>query len=163
MEKRACSALGTWGAHPPLALPQPLPLAHLGSPLVIFINQLVHLFSFLFTLSFLTPSSFGEPFPPLEQGVCELDRVGLQGLGRARLTTGRKRVQRSQRVQEEPEVLVADTMDVPEGNGNPLGMDSVELGKLDRLVKEMLQTATNRDKGLFHHQCRTTTLRSSWE
>ncbi|CAA7035430.1 unnamed protein product [Microthlaspi erraticum] len=42
-------------------------------------------------------------------------------LGRARLTTGRKRVQRSQRVQEEPEVLVADTMDVPEGNGNPLG------------------------------------------
>ncbi|CAA7041473.1 unnamed protein product [Microthlaspi erraticum] len=33
----------------------------------------------------------------------------------------RKRVQRSQRVQEEPEVLVADTMDVPEGNGNPLG------------------------------------------
>ncbi|CAA7017833.1 unnamed protein product [Microthlaspi erraticum] len=26
-----CSALGTWGAHPPLALPQPLPLAHLGS------------------------------------------------------------------------------------------------------------------------------------
>ncbi|CAA7033677.1 unnamed protein product [Microthlaspi erraticum] len=84
-------------------------------------------------------------------------------LGRARLTTGRKRVQRSQRVQEEPEVLVADTMDVPEGNGNPLGMDSVELGKLDRLVKEMLQTATNRDKGLFHHQCRTTTLRSSWE
>ncbi|CAA7039464.1 unnamed protein product [Microthlaspi erraticum] len=29
--------------------------------------------------------------------------------------------QRSQRVQEEPEVLVADTMDVPEGNGNPLG------------------------------------------
>ncbi|CAA7049311.1 unnamed protein product [Microthlaspi erraticum] len=42
-------------------------------------------------------------------------------------------------------------------------MDSVELGKLDRLVKEMLQTATNRDKGLFHHQCRTTTLRSSWE
>ncbi|CAA7048516.1 unnamed protein product [Microthlaspi erraticum] len=86
-----------------------------------------------------------------------------RGLGRARLTTGRKRVQRSQRVQEEPEVLVADTMDVPEGNGNPLGMDSVELGKLDRLVKEMLQTATNRDKGLFHHQCRTTTLRSSWE
>ncbi|CAA7059685.1 unnamed protein product [Microthlaspi erraticum] len=36
-------------------------------------------------------------------------------------TTGRKRVQRSQRVQGEPEVLVADTMDVPEGNGNPLG------------------------------------------
>ncbi|CAA7016416.1 unnamed protein product [Microthlaspi erraticum] len=35
-------------------------MAHLGSPLVIFINQLVHLFSFLFTLSFLTPSSFGE-------------------------------------------------------------------------------------------------------
>ncbi|CAA7049952.1 unnamed protein product [Microthlaspi erraticum] len=98
-----------------------------------------------------------------EKCVCELDRVGLQRLGRARLTTGRKRVQRSQRVQEEPEVLVADTMDVPEGNGNPLGMDSVELGKLDRLVKEMLQTATNRDKGLFHHQCRTTTLRSSWE
>ncbi|CAA7053652.1 unnamed protein product [Microthlaspi erraticum] len=97
------------------------------------------------------------------RGVCELDRVGLLRLGRARLTTGRKRVQRSQRVQEEPEVLVADTMDVPEGNGNPLGMDSVELGKLDRLVKEMLQTATNRDKGLFHHQCRTTTLRSSWE
>ncbi|CAA7059144.1 unnamed protein product [Microthlaspi erraticum] len=55
------------------------------------------------------------------RGVCELDRVGLQRLGRARLTTGRKRVQRSQRVQEEPEVLVADTMDVPEGNGNPLG------------------------------------------
>ncbi|CAA7062198.1 unnamed protein product [Microthlaspi erraticum] len=55
------------------------------------------------------------------QSVCELDRVGLQRLGRARLTTGRKRVQRSQRVQEEPEVLVADTMDVPEGNGNPLG------------------------------------------
>ncbi|CAA7028565.1 unnamed protein product [Microthlaspi erraticum] len=42
-------------------------------------------------------------------------------LGRARLTTGRKRVQRSERVQEEPEVLVTDTMDVPEGNGNPLG------------------------------------------
>ncbi|CAA7034299.1 unnamed protein product [Microthlaspi erraticum] len=96
-------------------------------------------------------------------GVCELDRVGLQDLVELDFTTGRKRVQRSQRVQEEPEVLVADTMDVPEGNGNPLGMDSVELGKLDRLVKEMLQTATNRDKGLFHHQCRTTTLRSSWE
>ncbi|CAA7050387.1 unnamed protein product [Microthlaspi erraticum] len=93
----------------------------------------------------------------------QLDRAEKSKLGRARLTTGRKRVQRSQRVQEEPEVLVADTMDVPEGNGNPLGMDSVELGKLDRLVKEMLQTATNRDKGLFHHQCRTTTLRSSWE
>ncbi|CAA7059164.1 unnamed protein product [Microthlaspi erraticum] len=30
-------------------------MAHLGSPLVIFINQLVHLFSFLFTLS---PHSF---------------------------------------------------------------------------------------------------------
>ncbi|CAA7034309.1 unnamed protein product [Microthlaspi erraticum] len=27
-----CSALGTWGAHPPLV--QPPPLAHLGSPLV---------------------------------------------------------------------------------------------------------------------------------
>ncbi|CAA7015139.1 unnamed protein product [Microthlaspi erraticum] len=98
-----------------------------------------------------------------EKCVCELDRVGLQDLVELDFTTGRKRVQRSQRVQEEPEVLVADTMDVPEGNGNPLGMDSVELGKLDRLVKEMLQTATNRDKGLFHHQCRTTTLRSSWE
>ncbi|CAA7044081.1 unnamed protein product [Microthlaspi erraticum] len=98
------------------------------------------------------------------QSVCELDRVGLtEDLVELDITTGRKRVQRSQRVQEEPEVLVADTMDVPEGNGNPLGMDSVELGKLDRLVKEMLQTATNRDKGLFHHQCRTTTLRSSWE
>ncbi|CAA7034123.1 unnamed protein product [Microthlaspi erraticum] len=36
--------------------------------LIIFINQLVHLFSFLFTLSLITPSSFGEPFPPLEQG-----------------------------------------------------------------------------------------------
>ncbi|CAA7018029.1 unnamed protein product [Microthlaspi erraticum] len=36
-------------------------------------------------------------------------------------TTGRKRSQRTQRVQEEPEVLVTDTMDVPEGNGNPLG------------------------------------------
>ncbi|CAA7015012.1 unnamed protein product [Microthlaspi erraticum] len=97
------------------------------------------------------------------RGVCELDRVGQEDLVELDFTTGRKRVQRSQRVQEEPEVLVADTMDVPEGNGNPLGMDSVELGKLDRLVKEMLQTATNRDKGLFHHQCRTTTLRSSWE
>ncbi|CAA7038404.1 unnamed protein product [Microthlaspi erraticum] len=42
-------------------------------------------------------------------------------LGRARLHTGRKRSQRTQRVQEEPEVLVTDTMDVPEGNGNPLG------------------------------------------
>ncbi|CAA7044050.1 unnamed protein product [Microthlaspi erraticum] len=39
-------------------------------------------------------------------------------LGRARFHTGRKR---TQRVQEEPEVLVTDTMDVPEGNGNPLG------------------------------------------
>ncbi|CAA7049255.1 unnamed protein product [Microthlaspi erraticum] len=58
-----CSALGTWGAHPPLALPQPLPLAHLGSPLVIFINQLVHLFSFLFTLSLITSFFIGEPFP----------------------------------------------------------------------------------------------------
>ncbi|CAA7050329.1 unnamed protein product [Microthlaspi erraticum] len=64
-------------------------------------------------------------------------------LGRARLYTGRKSSERGM------ETLWA--------------MDSVELGKLDRLVKEMLQTATNRDKGLFHHQCRTTTLRSSWE
>ncbi|CAA7039487.1 unnamed protein product [Microthlaspi erraticum] len=91
---------------------------------------------------------FNSTLNSIELGVCELDRVGLQRLGRARLTTGRKRVQRSQRVQEEPEVLVADTMDVPEGNGNPLGMDSVELGKLDRLVKEMLQTATNACLGI---------------
>ncbi|CAA7019752.1 unnamed protein product [Microthlaspi erraticum] len=35
-------------------------------------------------------------------------------------TTDRKRSHRTQRVQEEPEVLVTDTMDVPEGNGNPL-------------------------------------------
>ncbi|CAA7042066.1 unnamed protein product [Microthlaspi erraticum] len=56
------------------------------------------------------------------RGVCELDRVGLtEDLVELDITTGRKRVQRSQRVQEEPEVLVADTMDVPEGNGNPLG------------------------------------------
>ncbi|CAA7034590.1 unnamed protein product [Microthlaspi erraticum] len=34
--------------------PQPPPLAHLGSLLLIFINQLVHLFSFLFTLSLIT-------------------------------------------------------------------------------------------------------------
>ncbi|CAA7043533.1 unnamed protein product [Microthlaspi erraticum] len=54
-----CSALGTWGAHPPLVAHS----IHLGSPLVIFINQLVHLFSFLFTLSLITPSSLGEPFP----------------------------------------------------------------------------------------------------
>ncbi|CAA7057242.1 unnamed protein product [Microthlaspi erraticum] len=63
-----CSALGTWGAHPPLALPQPLPLAHLGSPLVIFINQLVHLFSFLFTLSSSLLPHLESHFPPLEQG-----------------------------------------------------------------------------------------------
>ncbi|CAA7036923.1 unnamed protein product [Microthlaspi erraticum] len=68
----------------------------------------------------------------------QLDRAGESKCMRTRssrstedlveldITTGRKRVQRSQRVQEEPEVLVADTMDVPEGNGNPLGMDSVE-------------------------------------
>ncbi|CAA7033800.1 unnamed protein product [Microthlaspi erraticum] len=84
-------------------------------------------------------------------------------LGRARLTTGRKRVQRSQRVQEEPEVLVADTMDVPEGNGNPLGNG---LGRARQTRPIGLGDAPNRhnrDKGLFHHQCRTTTLRSSWE
>ncbi|CAA7061985.1 unnamed protein product [Microthlaspi erraticum] len=62
-----CSALGTWGAHPPLALPQPLPWlilvpsCHLhqpiGSPLLLPLHS-----------QFLTPSSFGEPFPPLEQG-----------------------------------------------------------------------------------------------
>ncbi|CAA7035435.1 unnamed protein product [Microthlaspi erraticum] len=63
----------------------------------------------------------------------QLDRAGESKCMRTRssrstedlveldITTGRKRVQRSQRVQEEPEVLVADTMDVPEGNGNPLG------------------------------------------
>ncbi|CAA7033522.1 unnamed protein product [Microthlaspi erraticum] len=42
-------------------------------------------------------------------------------------------------------------------------MDSVELGNLDRLVYEMLQTAINRDKALSHHLFRTTTLRSSWK
>ncbi|CAA7038304.1 unnamed protein product [Microthlaspi erraticum] len=42
-------------------------------------------------------------------------------LGRARLQRVEREVQRTQRVQEEPEVLVTDTMDVPEGNGNPLG------------------------------------------
>ncbi|CAA7021449.1 unnamed protein product [Microthlaspi erraticum] len=48
-----CSALGTWGAHPPLAL---LSLLHGSSWFSChFINQLVHLFSFLFTLS---PHSF---------------------------------------------------------------------------------------------------------
>ncbi|CAA7038793.1 unnamed protein product [Microthlaspi erraticum] len=36
-------------------------------------------------------------------------------------TTSRKRGQRTQRVQAEPEVIVTETMDVPEGNGNPLG------------------------------------------
>ncbi|CAA7057480.1 unnamed protein product [Microthlaspi erraticum] len=36
-------------------------------------------------------------------------------------TTGRKISQRTQRVQAEPEVVVTETMDVPEGNGNPLG------------------------------------------
>ncbi|CAA7018964.1 unnamed protein product [Microthlaspi erraticum] len=36
-------------------------------------------------------------------------------------TTGRKRSQRTHRVQVEPEVLVTETMDVPKGNGNPLG------------------------------------------
>ncbi|CAA7051106.1 unnamed protein product [Microthlaspi erraticum] len=41
---------------------------------------------------------------------------GYRGLVELDFTTGKKRVQRSQRVQEEPEVLVADTMDVPEGN-----------------------------------------------
>ncbi|CAA7038273.1 unnamed protein product [Microthlaspi erraticum] len=83
-------------------------------------------------------------------------------LGRARLTTGRKRF-RGQRVQEEPEVLVTDTMDVPEGNGNPLGNGLGRARQTRPIGQEMLQTATNRDKGLFHHQCRTTTLRSSWE
>ncbi|CAA7023162.1 unnamed protein product [Microthlaspi erraticum] len=78
-------------------------------------------------------------------------------------TTGRKRVQRSQRVQVEPEVLMLIQWTFQRGMETLWEMDSVELGKLDRLVKEMLQTATNRDKGLFHHQCRTTTLRSSWE
>ncbi|CAA7034326.1 unnamed protein product [Microthlaspi erraticum] len=42
-------------------------------------------------------------------------------LGRARLSQRVERGFRGQRVQEEPEVLVTDTMDVPEGNGNPLG------------------------------------------
>ncbi|CAA7032052.1 unnamed protein product [Microthlaspi erraticum] len=76
--------------------------------------------------------------------------------------TGRKRF-RGQRVQEEPEVLVADTMDVPEGNGNPLGNG---LGRARQTRPIGLGDAPNRhnrDKGLFHHQCRTTTLRSSWE
>ncbi|CAA7041941.1 unnamed protein product [Microthlaspi erraticum] len=36
-------------------------------------------------------------------------------------TTGRKQSQRTQRVQEEPEVVVTEAMNDPEGNGNPLG------------------------------------------
>ncbi|CAA7061340.1 unnamed protein product [Microthlaspi erraticum] len=56
-----CSALGTWGAHPPLALPQPLPLAHLGSPLG-------HLHQPIGSPLLLPLHSQGEPFPPLEQG-----------------------------------------------------------------------------------------------
>ncbi|CAA7062196.1 unnamed protein product [Microthlaspi erraticum] len=43
-------------------------MAHLGSLLITLINQLVHLFSFLFTLSLITSFFIGEPFPPLEQG-----------------------------------------------------------------------------------------------
>ncbi|CAA7041862.1 unnamed protein product [Microthlaspi erraticum] len=35
--------------------------------------------------------------------------------------TGRKQSQRTQRVQAEPEVVVTETMDVPEGNGNSYG------------------------------------------
>ncbi|CAA7043378.1 unnamed protein product [Microthlaspi erraticum] len=42
-------------------------MAHLGSLLITLINQLVHLFSFLFTLSLITSSSL-ESHPPLEQG-----------------------------------------------------------------------------------------------
>ncbi|CAA7048533.1 unnamed protein product [Microthlaspi erraticum] len=84
-----------------------------------------------------------------EKCVCELDRVGLQRLGRARLTTGRKRVQRSQRVQEEPEVLVADTMDVPEGNGNPLGMDSVELVRI-HLQRSIVERSSLKRKDLIN-------------
>ncbi|CAA7040035.1 unnamed protein product [Microthlaspi erraticum] len=66
-------------------------------------------------------------------------------------TTGRKRVRGTQRVQEEPEVLVTDTMDVPEGNGNPLGNG---LGRARQTRPIGLGDAPNRhqrDKGLFHH------------
>ncbi|CAA7057257.1 unnamed protein product [Microthlaspi erraticum] len=64
-----CSALGTWGAHPPLALPQPLPLAHLGSPLG-HLHQPIGSPLLLphhsqFPHSFLHLESH---FPPLEQG-----------------------------------------------------------------------------------------------
>ncbi|CAA7054495.1 unnamed protein product [Microthlaspi erraticum] len=63
-----CSALGTWGAHPPLALPQPLPLAHLGSLLSSSsTNWFTSSPSSSLSVSSLLPS-FGEPFPPLEQG-----------------------------------------------------------------------------------------------
>ncbi|CAA7030164.1 unnamed protein product [Microthlaspi erraticum] len=111
-----------------------------------------------------------DPMPPrldshwLTPCVCELDRVGTtEDLVELDFTTGRKRSQRTQRVQEEPEVLVTDTMDVPEGNGNPLGNG---LGRARQTRPIGLGDAPNR-----HQQetrdcsttCRTTTLRSSWE
>ncbi|CAA7057475.1 unnamed protein product [Microthlaspi erraticum] len=43
-----CSALGTWGVHPPLLVAQPPPWAHLGYSCTL-INLLIHLFSFFFT------------------------------------------------------------------------------------------------------------------
>ncbi|CAA7047500.1 unnamed protein product [Microthlaspi erraticum] len=42
-------------------------MAHSHCSHAHFLNLLIDLFSFLFTLSLITPSSLGEPFPPLEQ------------------------------------------------------------------------------------------------
>ncbi|CAA7021761.1 unnamed protein product [Microthlaspi erraticum] len=77
-------------------------------------------------------------------------------------TTGRKRSQRTQRVQVEPEVLVTDTMEVPEGNGNPLGNG---LGRARQPRPIGLGDAPNRHQqrqGIVPPPVRTTTLRSSW-
>ncbi|CAA7044959.1 unnamed protein product [Microthlaspi erraticum] len=54
-------------------------------------------------------------------------------------------------------------MDVPEGNGNPLGNG---LGRARQTRPIGLGDAPNRHQqrqGIVHHQCRTTTLRSSWD
>ncbi|CAA7035504.1 unnamed protein product [Microthlaspi erraticum] len=53
-------------------------------------------------------------------------------------------------------------MDIPEGNGNPLGNGNGRARQTRPIGLEMHQTAINKDKGLSHHLSRTTTLRSSW-
>ncbi|CAA7015997.1 unnamed protein product [Microthlaspi erraticum] len=83
-------------------------------------------------------------------------------LGRARLHHGRKRSQGLRGYKRNLRCLLLIPWMYQRGMETLWVMDPVELVNLDQLVSEILQTAINRDKGLGHHLCRTTTLRSSW-